>query len=203
MLIGSPATRNVCSPRLAYRPLQAPALRNASAGGRLRREAVVDFVQGMYTTSLAQGEIVLGFEIPCLRAGARWGAPKVTRKSSAFAPSIAFVVEHDDMPARVILGATSSRAQSLPTVAGYLSPRAPIDEAELRVAIDADLDSVDPEAYAYQRRAHTATHSWITSYTNYFSERLASTSFRRRRPIQIPQMPSAHAGRHGTCVLNL
>jgi aerobic carbon-monoxide dehydrogenase medium subunit len=122
-----------------------------------RREAVSDFVQGMYTTSLMQGEIILGFEIPRLPAGARWGTAKVTRKSGAFALSMAFVVEGDDMPARVILGATSSRAQSLHAVAGYLSGHAQINETELRAAIDDDLDGVDPEADGYQRRAHAAT----------------------------------------------
>jgi carbon-monoxide dehydrogenase medium subunit len=122
-----------------------------------RREAVTDFVQGMYTTSLAQGEIILGFEIPRLPARARWGTAKVTRKSGAFALSMAFVIECDDRPARVILGATSSRAQALPSVAGYLSNHARIDETELRAAIDADLDSVDPDADGYQRRAHAAT----------------------------------------------
>jgi carbon-monoxide dehydrogenase medium subunit len=122
-----------------------------------RREAVIDFVQGMYTTSLAQGEIVLGFDIPRVEAAARWGAAKVTRKSGAFAISMAFVMERDDAPPRVILGATASRPQSLPRVAGYLSRHANIEEGDLRAAIDADLDSVDPEADAYRRRTHTAT----------------------------------------------
>lgn len=122
-----------------------------------RCEAVSGFVQGMYTTSLIQGEIILGFEIPHLPANARWGTAKVTRKSGAFALSLAFVVERDDMPARVILGATSSRAQSLRTVAGYLSEHAQINETELRRAIHDDLDGVDPQADGYQRRAHAAT----------------------------------------------
>jgi carbon-monoxide dehydrogenase medium subunit len=135
--------------------LDATVVMRGPAGDR--REPVVDFVQGMYATSLARGEIILGFEIPRLSAGARWGAARVTRKSGAFALSMAFVVERDDMPARAILGATSSRAQSLPTVAGYLSRHAQIDEEELRAAIDADLDSVEPEADAYQRRTHIAT----------------------------------------------
>ena len=122
-----------------------------------RREAVADFVQDMYTTTLMQGEIILGFEIPRLPAGARWGTAKVTRKSGAFALSMAFVVEGGDRPTRVILGATSSRAQVLPAVAGYLSKHTQIDEVELRAAIDGDLDSVDPKADGYQRRAHAAT----------------------------------------------
>jgi carbon-monoxide dehydrogenase medium subunit len=122
-----------------------------------RREAVIDFVRGVYTTSLARGEIILGFHIPPLKAGTRWGTAKVTRKSGAFAISMSFVVECDDAPPRVILGATASRPQSLPTVASYLWQHAEIDEVELRSAIDVDLDGVDPEADAYQRRTHMAT----------------------------------------------
>jgi aerobic carbon-monoxide dehydrogenase medium subunit len=123
-----------------------------------RREAVTDFVQGMYTTTLQQGEIILGFDIPRLPAGARWGAAKVTRKSGAFASSMAFVIERGDgAPARVILGATASHAQPMPAVADYLSHHTKIDETELRAAISTDLDTVDPEADAYQRRNHTAT----------------------------------------------
>jgi aerobic carbon-monoxide dehydrogenase medium subunit len=123
-----------------------------------RRQAVTDFVQGMYTTTLEQGEIILGFEIPRLPAGTRWGAAKVTRKSGAFASSMAFVVERGEgAPARVILGATASHAQPMPAVADYLSQHAEIDETEVRAAIGADLDAVDPEADAYQRRNHTAT----------------------------------------------
>jgi carbon-monoxide dehydrogenase medium subunit len=123
-----------------------------------RREAVTGFVQGMYTTSLAQGEIILGFDIPRLPAGTRWGAAKVTRKSGAFASSMAFVVERGaGAAASVILGATASRAQSLPGVAAYLQQHAVIDEGGLRATIDADLDAVDPDADAYQRRTHSAT----------------------------------------------
>ena len=136
--------------------LDATVLVRGPAGDR--REAVTGFVQGMYTTSLQQGEIILGFDIPRLPAGARWGAAKVTRKSGAFASAMAYVVEGcDGTPARVILGATASRAQPMPATAAYLSQHTAIDETELRATIGADLVAVDPEADAYQRRNHTAT----------------------------------------------
>jgi carbon-monoxide dehydrogenase medium subunit len=136
--------------------LDATAVIRGPAGDR--REAVADFVQGMYTTSLEQGEIILGFDIPRLPAGARWGAAKVTRKSGAFASAMAYVVERRaGTPTRVILGATASRAQPMPAVADYLSQHTTIDETEMRAAIGADLDVLDPEADAYQRRNHTAT----------------------------------------------
>jgi carbon-monoxide dehydrogenase medium subunit len=126
--------------------------------GGERRQPVTEFVQGMYTTTLQQGEVILGFDIPRLPPGARWGAAKVTRKSGAFASSMAFVIERGEgAPARVILGATASHAQPMPAVADYLSQQAKIDETDLRAAIGADLDVVDPEADAFQRRNHTAT----------------------------------------------
>ena len=123
-----------------------------------RREPVSDFVQGLYTTSLEQGEIILGFDIPKLPAVARWGAAKVARKSGAFANAMAFVVEHGEgtLP-RVVLGATASRPQSLPQVAAYLNENRQIADAEIRAAISADLELADPDADAYQRRTHTAT----------------------------------------------
>jgi carbon-monoxide dehydrogenase medium subunit len=136
--------------------LDATAVVRGPAGDR--REAAIEFVQGMYTTSLQQGEIILGFDIPRLPAGARWGVAKVTRKSGAFASTMAFVVEPGaGAPARVILGATASRAQPMLATAAYLSQHVQIDETELRAAISTDLDAVDPEADAYQRRNHTAT----------------------------------------------
>jgi aerobic carbon-monoxide dehydrogenase medium subunit len=136
--------------------LDAQAVLLGPAGDR--REAVTDFVQGMYTTSLEQGEIILGFDIPRLPAGTRYGVAKVTRKSGAFASSMAFVVERGEgAPPSVILGATANRAQPMPAVVAYLSQHAEIDEADMRAVIGADLNIVDPEADAYQRRTHTAT----------------------------------------------
>jgi hypothetical protein len=45
----------------------------------------------------------------------------------------------------------------MPAVVAYLSQHAEIDEADMRAVIGADLNIVDPEADAYQRRTHTAT----------------------------------------------
>lgn len=123
-----------------------------------RREAVVDFVQGLYSTSLQQGEIILGFDIPKLPTTARWGVAKVARKSGAFASSMAFVVERGDgAKPNVVLGATVSRAQPMPNVAACIKASQQVSDVDLRAAISADLDSVDPDADAYQRRTHTAT----------------------------------------------
>lgn len=123
-----------------------------------RREPVVDFMRGLYSTSLQQGEIILGFDTPKLPDTVRWGVAKVARKSGAFASSIAFVVERaDGTKPNVVLGATASHAQPLPRVAACLHANRPVSDDDLRAAIATDLDSVDPDADAYQRRVHTAT----------------------------------------------
>ncbi len=120
----------------------------------LRSEPVTEFVQDAYSTSLTAGEIILGFDLP--RAPLRWGFAKVTRKSGAFADSIAFVVARGEGgPLSVVLGGTSSRARLLPTVAEHL--RAGKSAESLRPAIAKDLEVQVPDADAYQTRMHTAT----------------------------------------------
>ncbi len=82
-------------------------VRIASRNG-MRRQAVTDFVQGTYTTSLTAGEIILGFDVPDPGGPLRWGFAKVVRKSGAFANSIAFVVARDKQ-ASVVLAAAGAR----------------------------------------------------------------------------------------------
>ena len=60
------------------------SVRIASRNGT-RKEPVSAFIKGLYSTSLATGEIVLGFDIPRLEGPLRWGFAKVVRKSGAFA----------------------------------------------------------------------------------------------------------------------
>ena len=70
-----------------------------------RQQPVADFVQGLYATTLAAGEIVLGFDVPRPDAPLRWGFAKVARKSGAFANSIAIVVaQGKGGPVTVVLG---------------------------------------------------------------------------------------------------
>src|SRR5262249_45747451 len=77
-----------------------------------------EFVRGQYETTLATGEIIVGFDIPGPAKQFKWGFAKVARKSGAFANSIAFVTQNGkDGPVAVVLGAAAPRAVSLPTVA--------------------------------------------------------------------------------------
>lgn len=123
-----------------------------------RREAVETFVRGPYETSLAGGEVIVGFAIPRLGAGSRWGVAKVARKSGAFADSLAIVVAPGaGAPHRVALAGTSSHAQLLPQVASYLGGAPCIDPTALRAAVRADLAQVDPDADPYRLRCHGAT----------------------------------------------
>jgi carbon-monoxide dehydrogenase medium subunit len=124
-----------------------------------RRVNVADFVTAAYETILAPAEIVLGFHIP-RRAALRWGTSKVTRKSGAFADSMAVFVEAGDGAApRAALAGTSSKACLLPGVGRYAAENRPLDMAELRAVILQDLADVAPDADDYQRRCHVATIS--------------------------------------------
>jgi aerobic carbon-monoxide dehydrogenase medium subunit len=121
-----------------------------------RSESVADFILDAYSTSLASGEIILGFDVPHPETPPRWGFAKVARKSGAFANSIAIAVAGvPSRPATVVLGAAASRACLLPNVAERLAAGA--DENALRSAIAADLAAHVPDADAYQQRLHTAT----------------------------------------------
>lgn len=123
-----------------------------------RRERVADLVQGLYATTLGPGEIILGFEIPRLPPAARWGVAKVARKSGAYATSIAIALDFgDDGAPTVVLGATSTRPQTMAQTQGALAARGEPSDADLRAAIARDLDVVEPDGDAYVRRTHTAT----------------------------------------------
>lgn len=132
------------------------SVRIAGPGG-VRSEPVSEFVRDAYTTSLATGEIVLGFDVPRPDAPLRWGFAKVARKSGAFASSIAFVVARGKGgPVSVVLTAAASRAQSCSQTAEQLEQGASSDEA-LRRAIASDLLKHAQDADSYQQRLHTAT----------------------------------------------
>ncbi len=131
----------------------------------VRSEPVAEFVLGPYATSLAAGEIIVGFDIPRSDSPLRWGFAKVARKSGAFANSIAYVVaRRQGDPVSVVLAAAGPRPCRLSTVAGHLQAAAASDDS-LRDAIFADLAVHVPDADAYQKRLHTATlmraiHEW-------------------------------------------
>jgi carbon-monoxide dehydrogenase medium subunit len=123
-----------------------------------RQQPVADFVQGLYSTSLAAGEIVLGFDVPRPGAPLCWGFAKVARKSGAFANSIAFVVAPGNKsgPVSVVLAAAGPRPIVLTGAARHLASRADSEDA-LRAAIAGDLKTQLPDADAYEQRLHTST----------------------------------------------
>ena len=124
----------------------------------MRSEPVTDFIRGIYSTSLAADEIIIGFDIPRPDAAPRWGFSKVARKSGAFADSIAFVTARGQGgPISVVLGGTASRAHPLPAVAECLRASTTPSENIVKSAIARDLADVEPETDAYQLRIHTAT----------------------------------------------
>lgn len=129
-------------------------LRVAGRNG-VRVQSVAEFVRGSYETTLINGDIIMGFDIPSPAPPFRWGFAKVVRKSGAFANSIAIVTEQaDDTPANVILGAAAGRPLALQNVANSLRGRS---DGYLRAAIATDLALHAPDLDAYQTRLHTAT----------------------------------------------
>ena len=129
-----------------------------SGPGGERSESMDRLLRGAYTTSLAQGEIIVAFDVPDPPRGTRCGWAKVVRKSGAFANSIACVVRPGGgTPSQAVLGGTTSRAHLLPAIGALLSRTATPAEADLRAAIAADLAVAAPDADAYQQRLHTAT----------------------------------------------
>ena len=108
-----------------------------------RREKIEDLLQGPYQTALDVGEIIVGFQIG--NRDARWGTSKVSRKSGAFADSIAvFIDRPSDGPARLALTGTTSHARLLPKVGTYAAQNRIVDPNELRATALEDLADIDP-----------------------------------------------------------
>ncbi len=118
---------------------------------------VEDLIDGIYSTRLARGELIVAFEIPKLTASARTGVAKVARKTGAFAMSLAIAV-HDGATAatRVVLGGAGSKPVCLKQTSELLHAQS-ASEPDLRAAIAYDIDAIDGELDGYARRLHTAT----------------------------------------------
>ncbi|PWT92018.1 MAG: carbon monoxide dehydrogenase [Proteobacteria bacterium] len=122
-----------------------------------RTEPIHSFVQGQYLTSLAAGEVIVGFDVPRPSVPLRWGVCKVARKSGAFADSIAFAVAHGKGgPVSVVLAAAAPRPHLLPRVAEKARAGAISDDA-LRTAIAEEIAPLMPQGDAYLMRLHTST----------------------------------------------
>ena len=121
----------------------------------MRFQPAAAFIRSPFETTLASGELIVGFDIPEPEKPFRWGFAKVARKTGAFANSIAVAVSRGKDSVSVVLGAAGPRAAILPAVSNQVQAQSP-DEA-LRLAIEADLDVLVPDADPYQKRMHTAT----------------------------------------------
>jgi len=124
--------------------------------GGVRMERVADFIHDSFATTLASGDIVIGFDIPAPRAPLRWGFAKVARKSGAFAQSIAIaVIQGKDGPVSVTLGGAGPRPLPLAATSHQLTLIGSTEE-QVRDAISTDLDTYFAGLDAYQKRLHMA-----------------------------------------------
>jgi carbon-monoxide dehydrogenase medium subunit len=127
------------------------------AGNKGQRTVpVAELIEDIYTTSLARGEIIVGFEIPRLDPAARTGVAKVARKTGAFAMSLAVAVVNDGArAARVVLAGAGNRSVRLPATSALLHA-GNATEAALKDAIGRDLLETAGELDAYSVRLHQA-----------------------------------------------
>lgn len=129
--------------------------RIAGAGGA-RIVPVSGLIEDVYTTGLAPGELITGFDIPRLGAAARCGVSKVARKTGAFAMSLAVaIIDGETKDSRVVLAGASGKAQRLAATSEKLCA-GEFSEGLLRAAIAHDLSSLNGECDAYAVRLHTA-----------------------------------------------
>lgn len=123
---------------------------------RQRTVPVADLIEDIYTTSLARDEIIVSFEVPRLDAAAKTGVAKVSRKTGAFAMSLAVAVINDgSRGARVVLAGAGSRAVRLAATSQLLQAHDTPDTT-LRAAIARDLAETAGELDDYSIRLHSA-----------------------------------------------
>ncbi len=124
--------------------------------GGARTVALPDLVEDVYTTSLRPGEIIVAFEVPHLDAGARTGLAKVSKKTGAFAMSIAIAILNDGgRPARVVLAGAGPKAIRLPATSDLVQSASPT-EREVRSAVARDLEESGAAIDDYALRLHGA-----------------------------------------------
>jgi carbon-monoxide dehydrogenase medium subunit len=119
-----------------------------------RAERADGFFRGPYETARADAEIIVGFRIRKLPAGAGWGVFKVARKSGAFSDSLAIAVRSGDGTARIALAGTTTHAGLLEHASAALAAG---DTAGLLEAARKDIARLDPDVDPYRLRCHIAT----------------------------------------------
>jgi len=110
-----------------------------------RRVPMERFMQGAYTTDLADGELLAAVLVPRLGPAARWGYFKFCRKTGEFAEaSCAAVFDPSRKLARIVLGALDGAPQALPALAAQVARAAAMPPREtLQSAIAAALPGKD------------------------------------------------------------
>jgi len=116
----------------------------ASTAGT-RRVPMERFMQGAYTTDLADGDLLTAVLVPRLGPAARWGYFKFCRKTGEFAEaSCAAVFDPSRKLARIVLGALDGAPQALPALAAQVARDAAMPSRDtLRSAVAAALPAKD------------------------------------------------------------
>src|SRR5579862_9007 len=130
------------------------------AGGE-RSVAPEEFFQGLYTTAVGQGELLVAVDLPV--SPLRWTFDEVARRAGDLAMAMVAVGVRDDdngcAEARIVLGGVSDRPCRAPAAEAYLSGRALTEdvarEAGRLAAADLDARS-DHHANAALRRSMAA-----------------------------------------------
>jgi carbon-monoxide dehydrogenase medium subunit len=126
-----------------------------SRAGR-RKLSVAELITGVYETQI-DGEVLELIEIPKLSDGARWGYVKLSRKSGAFANSIAAVVRDPRRSyARAVVGAVNGPPIILQHTSRVVDVGGPELE-ELERAISSDVTAAHDRLFDdYQIEVHAA-----------------------------------------------
>ncbi len=133
----------------------------AGPGGR-REIAAIAFTTGLYETARARDEIIESIRLPKLSGSARWGYTKFSRKTGAFATSIAAVVTDPVRRfARIVLGAAEGPPIVLQRASQELEGGGGLQS--ICRAADRDLAMLAGGADDYQRAVHGAMISRAVS----------------------------------------
>jgi aerobic carbon-monoxide dehydrogenase medium subunit len=133
----------------------------AGPGGR-RETSAITFTTGLYETARGRNEIVECIRVPKLSGSARWGYAKFSRKTGAFAISIAAVVADPIRRfARIVLGAAERPPILLQQASQELQDGGGLQS--VCEAADRDVAALADGADDYQRSVYGATISRAVS----------------------------------------
>jgi carbon-monoxide dehydrogenase medium subunit len=116
-----------------------------SSGGT-RKLPTANFLQGVYATALAQGEIVSEVRFPAWPRGRRWGTQKMARRLGDFAiVGVACIVDVDAqgrcVSSRIVVHGAADRALEVPAASQEIAGKRP-DTNGLRAAAHAAATSI-------------------------------------------------------------